>query len=123
MAHSHRYDFSGRSRLASEAGISQSTLWRMIQGVVSTRFEVVERVSAALEKHFACHIDPRDIVANDGHFLTPFACQVVGCKGCYPLSAKDEHGQLKEIYKSIRPGEWVCSQFPKGFNHQGGASA
>jgi hypothetical protein len=123
MAHARRYDFQGRIRFASDSGISVSTLRRIIVGETQMPFVVIVKVTEALEKQFKCRIDPRDVVSLGGAFPTPFACQVVGCAGCHPVSARDEFGALKEIYKSIKPGEWVSSRYPLGFNYKGGIHA
>lgn len=109
--------------MAADTGISRSTIWRLMHEDYPPPLVVISKVAAALEKELNRRIDLRDIVAENGTFLTKFCCDVVGCKGCLPETATDEWQHIKEVYKSIRPGEWVCSRYPKGFNHQGGVNA
>lgn len=102
--------------MAVDSGVSRSTIWRLMHEDYPPPLFVVSKVAAALEKQLDRRIDPRDIVAENGAFLTKFCCEVAGCKGCLPESAHDEWCRLKSIYQSIRPGEWVCSRFPLGLN-------
>lgn len=82
-------------------------------------FLLVSRVAAALEKELGRRLDLRDIVCENAAFPTKFCCEVVGCKGCLPaISERDWHA-LKDIYKTVRPGEWICSRYPNGLIPEG----
>ena len=115
MAHSTKYSFWGVSRLADDAGVSPSAVSKIINGKFNPSFTMVARIATALEKDFGCRIDPRDLVAENGRFLIPFACDVVGCQGCLPERATDEFGDLKPAFAGIPKGHWVTSRYPRGF--------
>jgi transcriptional regulator with XRE-family HTH domain len=115
MAHHNQFAFKGVSRLAHEAGVSPSSLSRLINGRMNPSFLMVARLTDALEHQFGFHIDPRDLVAENGRFPTRFTCSLVGCKGCLPERARDEFGATKQAYTDITPGHWVTSRFPMGY--------
>lgn len=120
MVHSDRFAFKGVSRLAREAGVSPSSLSRLINGNINPSLILVARLTGVLEQEFGFRIDPRDLVAEEGHFLTPFVCDLVGCRGCLPDNARDEFGSLKPAFNTIKPGAWVTSRYPTGFAAQKG---
>ncbi len=122
MAHTNRYEFHGVSRLAADAGVSPSSISRLINGKMNPSFAMVARVTTALEKRLGHRIDPRDLVAELGRFLTPHVCEVAGCKGCMPDNATDEFGDLKPAFGDVKPGQWITSRFPRGFDHSKEAS-
>lgn len=115
MAHTTKYSFWGVSRLAADAGVSSSAVSRLINGMMNPSFAMVARITAALEREFGYRIDPRDLVAENGLFLTRFACDLAACSGCLPERAIDEFGDLKPTFAGVRKGQWVTSKFPKGF--------
>lgn len=115
MAHTMQFSFWGVGRLAEQAGVSRSTVSRIINGKINPSFVLVARLTAALEAELGRRIDPRDLVAENGAFLTPYTCDLVGCSGCLPERAYDEFGDLKPAYQSVTKGQWVTSRFPKGF--------
>lgn len=117
MAHSDRFAFRGVSRLAREAGVSPSSVSRLINGRMNPSFLMVARLAKALEKQFGFRIDPGDLVAENGLFITPYVCQVVGCDGCLPETAHDEFGSLKPAYADVKSGQWVTSRYPRGYKH------
>jgi len=115
MAHSDRFAFKGVTRLAKDAGVSPSSVSRLIHGKTNPSFLMVARLTRALESHFGFHIDPRDLVAESGRFRNLFTCDLMGCPGCLPDNAWDEFGSIKSAYKDIKPGKWVTSRHPTGF--------
>lgn len=119
MAHSDRFAFKGVRRLAGDAGVSPSSVSRLINGKINPSFLLVARITAALEKQLGFPVDPRDLVAENGRFLTEFVCELTKCGGCLPDNARDEFGSLKKAYKSVQPGQWVTSRYPKGFARKG----
>lgn len=119
MAHNDRFAFKGVRRLASDAGVSPSSVSRLINGKINPSFVLVARITAALEKQLGFPVDPRDIVAENGTFLTDFVCDLTRCGGCLPETALDEFGSLKSAYKSVQPGQWITSRYPKGYARKG----
>ena len=119
MAHSDRFAFRGTSKLALDAGVSVSSVSRVIHGEVNPSFRTVVRLTEAVERELGIRIDPRDLVAESGRFLTRFTCGLVGCRGCLPDCARDEFGALKSTYAGVAPGTWVTSRHPRGYREKG----
>lgn len=116
MAHSSRFAFRGSARLAFDAGVSPSSVSRIIHGKLNPSFLMVARLTEALEREFGFSIDPRELIAECGQFPTRFLCDLVGCDlGCLPDNAYDEFGSLKPAFENVKPGEWVTSRYPKGY--------
>lgn len=118
MAHSDRYAFHGVRRLAMDARVSASSVSRLINGYMNPSYLMVVRITSALERELGIHVDPRDVVAERGAFLTRFACDLAGCRGCLPANALDEFGAVKPAFVDVAPGSWVSSKYPKGFREQ-----
>jgi transcriptional regulator with XRE-family HTH domain len=106
MAHTTRYAFKGESRLAADSGVSKSAVCRLINGQSSPSFALVCALTKALEKHLGKSLDPRELVSFDGSYPTPSVCELVGCKGCLPQEAYDEHDVLRDEFRGIKPGQW-----------------
>lgn len=115
MIHHKKFMFKGVSRLAEDARVNPSTISRLINNQLNPSFALVARVTAALEAAYGFHIDPRNLVAENGDFLTPFTCDLMACNGCLPESALDEFGDLKPAFTKVAKGKWVSSRYPKGF--------
>lgn len=115
MAHTRRYAFKGVGRLARDAGISPAALSRIINGEINPSALMVSRLANALERELGLRIDPRDLVAEEGRFLRRFACDLCGCRGCLPESAIDEYGETRKAFVGIKPGRWVTSRYPRGY--------
>ncbi len=81
---------------------------------------MVARLTYALERELGIHIDPRDLVAENGLFLTRFVCDLAACPGCLPERAIDEFGDLKSTFAGIQKGHWVTSKYPKGYESSKG---
>lgn len=120
MAHTNRYAFKGVSRLASDARVSASSVSRIINGKINPSFLLVARIAQALEAQLGHPVDPRDLIAESGAFLTPFACDLASCSGCLPESATDEFGDIKAAFNNVKPGNWVTSRHPKGYRGEKG---
>lgn len=114
MEHSDRFAFHGIVRLAQAAGVSHSAVSRLIHQQTSPTFRLVARLTRALEEEFGVHLDPRDLVAEDGGFLHRSVCSAVGCGGCLPTAAYGQSEALQPLFVGVKPGAWVCSQFPHG---------
>ena len=121
MAHTKRYAFKGVRRLAKDARVSASSVSRLIRGKMNPSFAMVARLAGPLEREFGFAIDPRNLIAEHGEFLTRHCCSVVHCTGCLPENAYDEFGAKKQAFADIAPGRWVTSRYPQGFAAQKGA--
>lgn len=115
MEHHNRFMFKGVSKLALDAGVSPSSVSRLINGKMNPSHQMVQRLRKALERAYGFRIDPGDLIAEEGRFVTKFVCDVVGCPGCLPKAAYDEFGSLKDAYKDVKSGQWVTSRYPKGY--------
>jgi hypothetical protein len=120
MAHIDRYAFHGVTNLAREARVSSSSVSRVINGKLNPSFNMVVRLTEALERHLGRSIDPRELIAENGAFPTQFVCDLAGCRGCLPENARDEFGDIKPAFADINPGNWVTSRYPKGYHGQKG---
>lgn len=98
LEHSTRYAFMGETRLAHDCGVSVASISRLMAGYGSPSFALISKITAAFEKEFQKHIDPRDVAAIDGAFLTPTVCEIVGCKGCTPQAAWNDDDTIKPEY-------------------------
>src|SRR4051812_49409343 len=79
MEHCDRYAFKGSARLALDAGVNRASVSRLISGQINPSFLLVVRLTEALERQLGRRIDPRDVVAESGRFLTPFCCDLANC--------------------------------------------
>ena len=70
-----------------------------MNGKSSPSFALMVRITQAFERQFKKSIDPREIVSLDGSYPTASVCQLVGCKGCTPEAAWNEHDVLKSEYR------------------------
>ena len=98
MEHSTRYAFMGSMRLAKDCSVSEAAICRLLSGYGSPSYAMIARLTQAFEKEFKQAIDPRDVAAINGAFLTPTVCEVVGCKGCTPQAAWNDDDTLKPEY-------------------------
>jgi transcriptional regulator with XRE-family HTH domain len=115
MIHSNRYAFKGVTRLAKDAGVSPSSVSRIINGKMNPSFWMIDKLTSALERALGFEINPRDLAATMGGFKTLYVCDVVHCDGCLPPSALDEYGNLTPAWEGVLPGTWVTSKYPNGY--------
>lgn len=121
LAHTPFYQFKGTSRIAADARLDSSTVSRLIHGKINPSFILVARITAALEQRLGFKIDPRDLVAENGEFITSYVCDLVDtCRGCLPENALDEFGDRKAAFINVQPGRWVTSRYPNGYKSQKG---
>ena len=120
MAPTYRFSFKGVSRMAEAAGVSHASVSRLVAGHRNASFITVARVTSALEAELGIALDPRDLIAESGRFLTPYCCVLVHCGGCLPANACGEDGRVTREYAGIRSGAWVSSRYPAGFLQEKG---
>jgi len=106
MAHTLRYAFKGRSRLAVDCGISKSAISRLLNGRSKPTLHVVLRVTDALERELGRSLNVREIFSETGNYPTTFVCSLVGCPGCLPAQAVTEDGPTPR-YRGMEPGFWT----------------
>jgi transcriptional regulator with XRE-family HTH domain len=106
MQHVPWYSFKRQSRLAQDAGVSESSVSRLLRGKVDPSFYLMTAVSKALEARLKQKLDPRELVSYDGKFPTPSVCELAGCKGCLPEEVYEMDDTLKPQFKDIKPGRW-----------------
>lgn len=115
MAHCQKFQFRGAARLAADAGVSPSTVTRLLHGEINPSHLLMARITTALEAQLGRRIDPRDLVAESGAFLTQFVCNVVGCSGCLPDAATNSMQEVSKDFVGVKAGQWVTSKYPRGF--------
>ncbi len=112
MVHVSRYSFQGRARLAADAGVSRSTISRMINGQTSPSHALVQAVTDALAVHLKKPLVPRDLFSDTGTYHERSGCRLSGCTGCLPETAFDGHGRRRVEWLNARPGDWSLSPNP-----------
>ena len=112
MVHVSRYSFQGRARLAADAGVSRSTISRMINGQTNPSHALVQAVTDALAVHLKKPLVPRDLFTSDGFYHERSGCRLSGCTGCLPEAAFDGHGRRRVEWVNARPGDWSLSPDP-----------
>ena len=117
MVHVSRYSFQGRARLAADAGVSRSTISRMINGQTSPSHALVQAVTEALAVNLRKPLVPRDLFSSDGSYHERSGCRLSGCTGCLPETAFDAHGRRRVEWLNARPGEWSLA--PEMSNENG----
>lgn len=120
ISHTSRYGFKGVGRLARDAGVSPSTLSKIMNGKINPSFMMVARIAGAIERELGRKIDLRDIFAEHGEFPTRYTCDLAACRGCLPECATDEYGNTKRAFEGVRPGKWVTSRYPRGLSPEEG---
>ena len=120
MVHVNRYSFQGRARLAADAGVSRSTISRMINGQTSPSHALVQAVTDALAVHLKKPLVPRDLFTSDGCYHERSGCRLSGCTGCLPEIAFDGHGRRRVEWLNACPGDWSLSPDPNDASHSSG---
>jgi len=92
MLHINWYLSSGRARLAAEAGVSRSSLSRVLSGQRGPSFSFAWKVTQAVERRLTrlwkgtgregTRLDPCELFSLDGSYPTPAVCALCGCPGC-----------------------------------------
>lgn len=98
LEHSTRYAFMGAARLAKDCEVSDAAICRLLSGNSSPSFAMVVKITQAFQKEYKRSIDPREVFAIDGQYLTKSVCALLGCKGCTPQEAWNDDDTLKPEY-------------------------
>ena len=107
LLHIPWYSIEGFARLASDVGVSRSTVSRLTCGKQHPSFYLAQNIADALSLRLGKTISPRELFSPDGTFPTGSTCALCGCKGCLPPEAYNERSdRLKPAWKKAKPGEW-----------------
>lgn len=107
LLHVPYYTIEGAARLAYDAGLSRSTVSRLIRGKISPSYQVISRITKAISERYEQSLDPREIFTTNDTYPTASVCQLMNCKGCLPPEAWDERTDtLKPNWRNQKPGEW-----------------
>ena len=110
LVHIPRLSICGQARLAAEAGVSRSTVSRLVGGRINPSYRLARSVTSVLERMLGKPLDMRDVFSTDGTYLTPSGCALCGCGGCLPEAAWGEDGTLKPQWRDARPGDWSVAR-------------
>lgn len=111
MAHTSRYAFKGRTRLIEDAGISRSSLARLLAGSAWPIQATLIRIARQLEKEVGRHLDCRELWSEDGTYPTPNICDLVGCPGCMPPQFYSVKDDVRARYANTKAGQWTGDNF------------
>jgi transcriptional regulator with XRE-family HTH domain len=106
LEHIPRYAFDGPARLAEDAGVARSTVWRVVCGECQPTYRVMCLLAEAVGERLGKSVDPRELVTFDGTYPTPSVCELAGCRGCLPSHFYTPDDELRPEYQNVTPGEW-----------------
>ena len=110
LTHIPMFSVQGQARLAARAGVSRSTVSRLVRGRISPSYHLARAVTAALERQIGYPLDMRDVFTTDGTYPTPSGCALCRCRGCLPEEAYDAEGDLRPEWRGQRPGDWSLAR-------------
>jgi transcriptional regulator with XRE-family HTH domain len=113
MNHVSRYQFEGRARLATDVGVSRSTISRMLNGQTTPSYALVQKVTAALSRHLGRPLAPNDLFSPSGFYEERSACRLSGYRGYLPEQAFDGRGRRRPEWRDARPGDWSLAPEPE----------
>ncbi len=82
MAYTTRYAFKRQARLATDSGLSESAVSRLIAGKCLRTFQTAVRVTAALERKRAGESTSGNSSRLTAHRPPSQRAGLMGCKGC-----------------------------------------
>ena len=107
LSHVPFYSIEGPARLAYDAGVSRSTISRLLSGKLNPSFRLVQSVVDAVSQRIGTPLDAREMFTSTGEYPTRSACVLMGCRGCLPPDAWDNRtDRLKPTWKDATPGQW-----------------
>ncbi len=110
LVHIPKFSIQGQARLATEVGVSRSTISRLVHGRINPSYRLARGVTDVLERMLGKPLDMREVFSTDGTYLTPSGCALCRCHGCLPDVAWDEDGCLKPGWEDARPGDWSLAR-------------
>lgn len=118
--HVKRYAFRGTSRLASDAGVSKSTISRLIRGHYEPLYTTAKKVIESLELRLGRRLDFREVFSDNGTYPTEHICELVGCPGCLPDRLFEPDGRRRLTNRNILPGSWTGDNYEFDDGDKGG---
>lgn len=107
LLHVPWYSIEGFARLASDVGVSRSTVSRLVSGKQHPSFFLAQSIADALSLRLTRPIPPRELFSEHGAFPTGSTCDLCGCKGCLPPEAYDERSDRRRLaWSGAKPGDW-----------------
>lgn len=107
LIHLPYYCTAPKALLAADTGISQNAVSRIVRGRLKPSRITAELICRAINRHSPRRLSLHEVFSVDGSYPTASACELMGCKGCFPPEAWDEHsGQLRPEWQHQKPGEW-----------------
>lgn len=107
LLHVPWYTIEGAARLATDVGVSRSTISRLLGGRQNPSFHLADSIATAVSKRARRTVEAREIFSRSGTYPTASACTLMGCAGCLPPDAYDERSdRLKATWLGTLPGEW-----------------
>lgn len=110
LVHIPKFSIQGQARLATEVGVSRSTISRLVHGRINPSYRLARGVTDVLERMLGKPLDMREVFSTDGTYLTPSGCALCRCHGCLPDMAWDEDSSLKPGWEDARPGDWSLAR-------------
>ncbi len=111
LVHIPKLSIRGQARLATEVGVSRSTISRLVNGHINPSYRLARSVTTVLERLLGFPLDMRDVFSTDGTYLTPSGCALCRCVGgCLPDRAYDPEGNLRPEWQGQRPGDWSLTR-------------
>jgi len=115
MLHLTRYNSGATtSRLAAHAGLSKSTVSKLIHGKTNPLYVTAHRVVKCLEAAAGRRLKYDEVFSISGAYPTAFVCTLMRCPGCIPP-------WLFELHDGItRSGKWSgdCAEFSEELGRQ-----
>ena len=107
LMHIPYYCTAPKALLALDTGISQNAVSRIVRGRLKPSRITAELICRAISRRGPRKLPLLEVFSVDGSYPTASACGLMGCKGCLPPEAWDEHrGQLRPEWQYQKPGEW-----------------
>lgn len=110
LVHIPKFSIQGQARLATEVGVSRSTISRLVHGRINPSYRLARGVTDVLERMLGKPLDMREVFSTDGTYLTPSGCALCRCHGCLPDVAWEDEGRLKPGWEDARPGDWSLAR-------------
>lgn len=110
LAHVPMLTIRGQARLAEAAGVSRSTVSRLVCGRINPSYRLARAVTDALSRLMGDPLEIKEVFTTDGTYPTPSGCARCGCRGCLPSAAWGDDGTLKPEWRDARPGDWSVAR-------------
>ena len=111
MVHVQRYWSRGASRLATDAGVSKSTISHLLRGKSNPLYTTTRRVVKCLERELGLPLHPDEVLSEDGSYPTTQVCRLVGCPGCLPEVAYQRDNAQNPVLLHVKAGQWTGDNF------------